>query len=130
MSDEIDRRRFVGAAAMTIAAAKLGIVGLPATQSRTTKLAGLSTMKPGTHTSFGPLKQIDAGLLNVGYAEAGPADGPAVVQGSRLRQRVSDHEPESERTPVAAPGRMGMVVPVLFRHGTRPDRLRQQPVRL
>ena len=27
----------------------------------------------------GPLKQIDAGLLNVGYAEAGPADGPAVI---------------------------------------------------
>ena len=26
-----------------------------------------------------PLKQIDAGLLNVGYAEAGPADGRAVV---------------------------------------------------
>ena len=30
-------------------------------------------------TSFGPLKQIDAGVLNVGYAEAGPADGPAVL---------------------------------------------------
>jgi hypothetical protein len=30
------------------------------------------------HRSFGPLKQIDAGLLNVGYAEAGPADGPLV----------------------------------------------------
>jgi pimeloyl-ACP methyl ester carboxylesterase len=29
--------------------------------------------------AFGPLKQIDAGLLNVGYAEAGPPDGPAVV---------------------------------------------------
>ena len=39
----------------------------------------LPTVKPGTHTSFGPLKQIDAGLLNVGYAEAGPADGPAVI---------------------------------------------------
>ena len=30
-------------------------------------------------TSFASLKQIDAGLLNVGYAEAGPADGPAVI---------------------------------------------------
>src|SRR5277367_2846269 len=30
-------------------------------------------------TSFGPLKQIDAGLLNVGYAEAGPASGPPVI---------------------------------------------------
>jgi len=31
------------------------------------------------NTSFAPLKQIDAGLLNVGYAEAGPANGPAVI---------------------------------------------------
>ncbi len=44
-----------------------------------TKLAQLPAVKLGTQTSFGPLKQIDAGLLNVGYAEAGPADGPAVV---------------------------------------------------
>ena len=42
-------------------------------------LADLPTVKPGTNTSFGPLKQIEAGLLNVGYAEAGPADGPAVI---------------------------------------------------
>jgi pimeloyl-ACP methyl ester carboxylesterase len=33
----------------------------------------------GTATSFGALQQIDAGDLNVGYAEAGPADGSAVV---------------------------------------------------
>ena len=37
------------------------------------------TIKPGPSTSFGPLKQIDAGLLTVGYAEAGPVDGPPVV---------------------------------------------------
>ena len=34
---------------------------------------------PGTHTSFASLKQIDAGLLNVGYAEAGPPAGPPVI---------------------------------------------------
>jgi pimeloyl-ACP methyl ester carboxylesterase len=39
----------------------------------------LAQIKPGTNTSFAVLKQIDAGVLNVGYAEAGPADGPAVV---------------------------------------------------
>ena len=32
-----------------------------------------------SHTSFGPLKQVDAGLLNIGYAEDGPADGPPVI---------------------------------------------------
>src|SRR5437660_12771631 len=30
-------------------------------------------------TSFDSLKQIEAGELNVGYAEDGPADGPAVL---------------------------------------------------
>ena len=39
----------------------------------------LPAIKPGMHTSFASLKQIDAGLLNVGYAEDGPADGPAVI---------------------------------------------------
>jgi pimeloyl-ACP methyl ester carboxylesterase len=41
--------------------------------------AELPTTKPGTNTSFASLKQIEAGLLNVGYAEDGPADGPAVI---------------------------------------------------
>jgi pimeloyl-ACP methyl ester carboxylesterase len=36
-------------------------------------------IKPGTNTSFNSLKQIDAGVLNIGYAEAGPTDDPAVV---------------------------------------------------
>jgi len=31
------------------------------------------------HRSLGPIKQIDAGLLNVGYVEAGPPDGTAVI---------------------------------------------------
>src|SRR2546423_8225319 len=39
----------------------------------------MNTIKPGTNTSFGSLKQIDAGLLNVGYAEAGPSDGRVVM---------------------------------------------------
>src|SRR5437660_3792864 len=36
-------------------------------------------MSNGTNTSFGQLQQINAGVLHVGYAEAGPADGPAVM---------------------------------------------------
>jgi pimeloyl-ACP methyl ester carboxylesterase len=36
-------------------------------------------MRNGTNTSFGQLQQINAGVLHVGYAEAGPADGPAVM---------------------------------------------------
>src|SRR5438270_9219568 len=70
-SEPIDhhRRRFFGAAGMILAAAQFAMSGPAAAQAGTTK----------TNTSFGPLKQIDAGLLYVGYAEAGPADGPVVI---------------------------------------------------
>ena len=78
MCEEIDhhRRRFLGTAAMTFAAAEFLMVSAAEAQ---TKSAGLPTIKPGTNTSFGLLKQIDAGALSVGYAEAGPTDGPAVI---------------------------------------------------
>jgi len=39
----------------------------------------MSPDEPGANGSFGALKQIDAGVLDVGYAEAGPSDGPAVM---------------------------------------------------
>ena len=81
MSQDVnrDRRRFFGMAAMTLAAAQLALTGSAQAQSGKAKPAELPAIKPGTHTSFAPRKQIDAGLLNVGYAEAGPADGPAVI---------------------------------------------------
>ena len=71
-----DRRRFLGTAAMAVAATQLGRINAAAAQ-RTE--ATMPAIKPGANTSFGPLKQINAGLLNVGYAEAGPANGPVVV---------------------------------------------------
>jgi pimeloyl-ACP methyl ester carboxylesterase len=72
---DLQRRRFFGTAAMAIAAAQFTMSGSAAAQSGMDKPAAA----PGTNTSFAALKQIDAGLLNVGYAEAGPADGPAVI---------------------------------------------------
>jgi pimeloyl-ACP methyl ester carboxylesterase len=80
-SEEInrDRRSFFGTAARTLAAAQFVMSGSAEAQPSRAKAAGMHTTKPGTNTSFGSLKQIDAGLLNVGYAEAGPATGPAIV---------------------------------------------------
>jgi pimeloyl-ACP methyl ester carboxylesterase len=80
MSDEInhDRRRFFGSAAMTVAAAQFGLNGWAAAQPAR-KTLDTQNFKPGSNTSFAPLKQIDAGLLNVSYAEAGPADGEPVI---------------------------------------------------
>src|SRR5947207_13285448 len=76
MSEPInrDRRRLLGTAVLTLAAAELATIGSAYAQSRK-----INPIKPGTNTSFGSLKQIDAGVLNVGYAEAGPANGPPVI---------------------------------------------------
>jgi len=71
-----DRRHFFSAAAMAVAASQLGMIGPAAAQRMEAKVPAI---KPGTNTSFGPLKQINAGVLNVGYAEAGPANGPVVI---------------------------------------------------
>jgi pimeloyl-ACP methyl ester carboxylesterase len=72
-----ERRRFLGAAIMTGAAVHLGAFGSVSAETRT----GPAIRPPAKskETSFGPLKQIDAGELNVGYAEAGPANGPPVI---------------------------------------------------
>ena len=75
----LQRRRFFGAAAMTIAAAQLGVIGNADAQNIKTSPTRVPAVKPGTNTSFAPLKQINAGVLNVGYAEAGPANGPPVI---------------------------------------------------
>jgi pimeloyl-ACP methyl ester carboxylesterase len=74
-----DRRRFLGAAAMSVAAAELILTGSANAQTAKSKSASLPAIKPGTNTSFAALKQIDAGVLNVGYAEAGPSNGPVVL---------------------------------------------------
>lgn len=81
MSEEINhhRRRFFGAAALTIAAAQFGTVTLAKAQSSNGTIADVPAIKPGTHTSFSSIKQVDAGVLSIGYAEAGPADGPVVI---------------------------------------------------
>jgi pimeloyl-ACP methyl ester carboxylesterase len=80
MFDEIshDRRLFLGTAALGVAAAGFGLAAGANAQSATAQRDGGAT-RPATRTSLGPLKQIDAGVLNVGYAEAGPVDGPAVI---------------------------------------------------
>jgi pimeloyl-ACP methyl ester carboxylesterase len=73
------RRRLLGTAGLAAVAAELGMVGTARAQPGKTHATDVPAIKPGTNTSFAALKQIDAGALNVGYAEAGPADGPTVV---------------------------------------------------
>jgi pimeloyl-ACP methyl ester carboxylesterase len=70
------RRRFFGTAAMTLAAAQFGMISSAAAEI---KSAQLRAVKSRTNRSFGLLKQIDAGVLDIGYAEAGHANAPAVL---------------------------------------------------
>jgi pimeloyl-ACP methyl ester carboxylesterase len=77
-SPEIDhgRRRFLGTAAMAFVSGNFSMAG---SANERSNAAGLAVANLNPKTSFGTLKQITAGLLNVGYAEAGPVDGPAVI---------------------------------------------------
>jgi hypothetical protein len=77
-SEQIDqsRRRLFGAAVLSAAAAQFGLKSSASAQSKSSPLPAI---KVRTNNSFGSLKQIDAGVLNVGYAEAGPANGPSVL---------------------------------------------------
>jgi pimeloyl-ACP methyl ester carboxylesterase len=54
-------------------------VGLAAAATSLASCATAPAAPPPSRTSFASLKQIDAGVLNVGYAEDGPADGPPVI---------------------------------------------------
>jgi pimeloyl-ACP methyl ester carboxylesterase len=74
----VHRRGFFGGAAAALATVQLGGVGWSNAQAGA-RARQLPAIGPGTNTSFGSLKQIDAGVLSVGYAEAGPADGPPVI---------------------------------------------------
>ena len=71
-TETIDHRRrgLLGAAALSLAGAQLGLSGRVRAES---PLADKAASFPG------PLKQIDAGPLSIGYAEAGPANGPVVI---------------------------------------------------
>ena len=115
MTDEInhDRRRFFGAAALTLAAA--GLAGATGALTGTAKAATLPTVKPGKDTSFAMLKQIKAGVLDIGYAEAGPADGPPVIL---LHGWPYDIHAFVDVAPLLASAGYRVIVPYLRGYGT------------
>ena len=117
MSEELNhnRRRFLRNATGAFAAAGLVAIGSADAQSSQTGPAQVPQIRPGTNTSFGSLKQINAGLLNVGYAEAGPANGPAVVL---LHGWPYDIHSFVVVTPLLASAGYRVIVPYLRGYGT------------
>ena len=83
MSEGINsgRRGLLGTIAMSVAAAKFLMTGSAEAEENASsgERAGVSASRPASNASFAPLKQINAGLLNIGYAEAGPSDGRPVI---------------------------------------------------
>jgi len=116
MLEEINqtRRRFLGTAAMTLAAPQFGMFGSMDAHGSDAKGTGRA-VGPGANTSFGPLKQIDAGILNVGYAEAGPVDGRPVIL---LHGWPYDIHSFVDVVPRLASAGYRVIVPHLRGHGT------------
>ncbi len=100
------RRRFLGAA-LTLAGS--GLTG--AALAQPVRRAPAPSIPP----SFGPIRQVDAGVLNVGYAEAGPAGGPVVVL---LHGWPYDIHSFAEVAPRLASAGYRVIVPHLRGHGT------------
>src|ERR1700677_2277316 len=119
LESKLDRRGFLRSAGLTVATAvaatQLGIIRSAFAQTTTADSPTVPAVKPGTHTSFGSLKQIDAGLLNVGYAEAGPADGPVVIL---LHGWPYDIYSYVDVTPLLASAGYRVIVPYLRGYGT------------
>ncbi len=109
----LNRRGFVSAAAMAITAAQVG--ALQPARAQTGATTHVPPSVPGAHTSFVSLKQVDAGDLNVGYAEAGRADAPAVVL---LHGWPYDIHSYVDVAPLLASAGYRVIVPYLRGYGT------------
>jgi pimeloyl-ACP methyl ester carboxylesterase len=107
------RRSLLGAAAVVLAAAQFGAP--PQARAQVGGAGQPPARRPGANASFAPLKSVDAGLLNVGYAEAGPSDGPAVIL---LHGWPYDIYSFADVTPLLASAGYRVIVPYLRGYGT------------
>ncbi|GLW14714.1 hypothetical protein Stsp01_14570 [Streptomyces sp. NBRC 13847] len=120
-TEMISRRTFgktVGKGAATASAAALSTACSPAVSvdhHEPRPAADRGTRRPAAEPSFGPLKQVRAGVLNVGYAEAGPAHGPAVLL---LHGWPYDIHSYVAVAPLLAAKGYRVIVPYLRGHGT------------
>jgi pimeloyl-ACP methyl ester carboxylesterase len=110
-----DRLGFLRNAGLTIAGAQLATMGPASAQIRNLLAADGAPAASGKHTSFASLRQIDAGVLNVGYAEAGPVDGQPVIL---LHGWPYDIHSYVDVTPILAAAGYRVIVPFLRGYGS------------
>lgn len=108
------RRRILGAAALAVAAAQLGMTGSAAAQPSNAMRPGPAATATG-NDPLGPLKQIDAGVLRVGYADLGPADAPVAIL---LHGWPYDIHSFAEVAPLLRAAGYRVIVPYLRGYGT------------
>lgn len=106
----ISRRQFTQAFAATVATASLA--GCSSAPASVPVAAGTGA---GKNTTLGPLKQINAGLLNIGYAEAGPAGGPVVILAHGWPYDIHSYV---DVAPALAASGYRVIVPYLRGYGT------------
>ncbi|MEU0401036.1 alpha/beta hydrolase [Streptomyces sp. NPDC006197] len=116
----INRRTFskvLGLGTGTAAASLAGLQGVAnaAAPSHDDEAPAVPAATSGTHASFPVLKQVKAGLLDVGYAELGPAHGPAVIC---LHGWPYDIHSYVDVAPLLADQGYRVIVPYLRGHGT------------
>ena len=112
---ERSRRSFLGTAALAIAGLELGFGGAPARAASSGGDPAKVLPIRATQNSFDLLKQVDAGVLNVGYAEAGPSDGAAVIL---LHGWPYDIHTYVDVAPLLASQGFRVIVPYLRGYGT------------
>jgi pimeloyl-ACP methyl ester carboxylesterase len=100
---------------MTITATEFAMMGFADAEPVSKNQSNANDGKPHMQNTLGPLKQIDAGLLNVGYAEDGPANGPAVIL---LHGWPYDIYSFAEVTPLLAAKGYRVIVPYLRGYGS------------
>ena len=110
-----DRRSFLGTAARTLAASELSVMGFAELiQSESVKSIEMPR-KLESLNSFSELKQINAGLLSVGYVEEGPPNGSPVIL---LHGWPYDINSFVEVTPILVSKGYKVIIPHLRGYGT------------
>ena len=115
----IDRRTFAKAVGLGVAATAAAGTGPAAfaadSDGPERAVPVIPTIAPGTHTAFRELKQVRAGVLDVGYAEAGPQHAPAVIL---LHGWPYDIHSFVDVAPLLADAGYRVIVPYLRGHGS------------
>ena len=110
-----DRRRFLNDTLKTLGAFEIAGIGVDHKFFANKKFTSVMANDKGTSASFGTLKQINAGVLNVGYVESGPANGSPVIL---LHGWPYDVYSFAEVTPILAAKGYRIIVPYLRGYGT------------